>query len=281
MATKETTTLPARIEQPQAALVPMKSVDDLIKVGEFFERSGMFGCSQQGQGVVLAMTCAMSNLSPMEFIERYHLIQGRPSKRADAMLADLLELGGSYEIICRDDKRAAIKAKYRSAEGTFSFSWTEAQAERFPYAKDGKTLKDNWSTPRGRMQMLWARVVSDAVRTVCPLANRGTYTPEEVQEFAGTVVSERREPLPEPEPEQVVEQVSDPAPVAPVELEASAGPDVDYSVMPIGRYAGKKWSEFSDAQLQKALALRNTALTQEHLLAIEAELAERAQEVKP
>jgi hypothetical protein len=57
-----------------------------------------------------------------------------------------------------------------------------AQQEKWPFGK-GKELKTNWSTPIGRQDMLWARVVSRGVRKLAPGVVCGRYTPEEISDF--------------------------------------------------------------------------------------------------
>jgi hypothetical protein len=75
-----------------------------------------------------------------------------------------------------------VEIAYDGQTYTESLSWEDVQQERYIYAKDG-SLKDNWATPRGRRQMLWARVISEAVRTLAPEIVAGTYTPEETHDF--------------------------------------------------------------------------------------------------
>lgn len=269
----------------------IRSVDDLKSIGELFESSAMFGCTQQGQGMVLAMTCIMDNMTPLQFIQTYHLVKGRPSMRADAMLAGLLERGGTYKIIARDAERAAVEMEYKGAKATFTFSFSEAKAERFVYEKDGKTLKDNWATDRGRMQMLWARVVSDGVRTVCPIVVKGTYTPEEVADFDDRGAPRRAEPyvapapIKQPEPTGAAEPQSAAVEVLPREQAAgqeqaaepasASGAPVDPSLMPYGRMIGTPWSKMTDGQLEKALILKSDKFTDAHRDAIRAEIERR------
>ena len=281
---KENTTTLAPVARAIPAQMPVTTFEEMTRVGQLFEQSGMFGCTQQGQGTVLAMTCLMTGMNPLEFQQTYHIVQGRPTMRADAMLARLLEFGGTYEIIARDADRAAIKATFRDASGTFTLNWQEAQLEPFTKGRDGKP-KDNWASPRGRMQMLWARVVSDAVRTVCPLAVRGSYTPEEVIDFDPPARAHQPAPVAKPvdqEPVPTTEEPSRPLTTPPAkeivtpEVLPAPGP-VDFNVMPAGKFKGKPWTEFTDGQLAKALELDKPEFTTSHKDAVRAEIARRAQ----
>ncbi len=168
-------------------------------LGPAFARSKMFGCQNEQQGTVVALAVVMEGKSPFEISRKYHIIDGNLSKKSDAMLAEWRERGNDHEVVQRDPNGAEIKLIKKGIGpggsdhfSVFRFTWEEAQEEPFPWSKkknpDGsRQLKTNWSTPRARMQMLWARVVSDAVRTLCPEIVAGTYTPEEIADFENVV----------------------------------------------------------------------------------------------
>lgn len=163
--------------------------------GLSIHQSGIFGTKAACQGEVLAMECFARGVPPLTLAENYHLVMGKLSKKADAILDDFERLGGKSQLIERTPERAAIKLEYRGNAYEFSLSWEEAQQEPFVYdAKESEALaqlaagkkpaiKAKYSTPRSRTQMLWARVVSDSIRAICPAACRGVYTPEEVSDF--------------------------------------------------------------------------------------------------
>ena len=149
-------------------------------------------CMQDGQIVALTMWC--EGLTPIEFTRKYHLIQGKPVMRADAMLVELEQKGGSFEVVEKSANRAAIKIVSASGrKGEFQQTWEEAKESRWPWRDwrdHSKGLKDNWSTPTDRRTMLWSRCVSDAIRTIEPSINAGTYTVEEMMDVVdGRVVS--------------------------------------------------------------------------------------------
>lgn len=163
----------SKIQDPLAAIERM---------GKFIGESGMFGCQKVQQGMVIAAVCLARRIDPLEFIETYHLIGGKPSMRADKMLARFQERGGKLKIVSRTADRAAVLLTKDGEVSEFSLTWEDAQQEPFVWKEvpgGKKVLKDNYATPRARMQMLWARVVSDGIRTVDPGVNSGLYTPEE------------------------------------------------------------------------------------------------------
>ena len=171
------------------SLVPViKTVDDILRLGTAFERSGMFGCKEQGQGAVLVMTCLSENISPLRFTQTYHIIHNNVSMRADAMLARFVERGGKYKIIERSNTKAAAKFEKDGNVLDTEFGIEEARERHLTTSKNDGTEKDSWKyNPK---QMLWARLVSDSVRALDPGVNCGTYTPEEISDFGDANVRE-------------------------------------------------------------------------------------------
>ena len=286
---KENTALAMR----QNVSLQITDAESLIKVGELFDRCGMFGCSQQGQGLVLAMTCIQAGMTPLEFMQTYHIIEGKPAMRADAMLAKFVERGGKYTIEERSEKRAAATFTKENNTLKAEYTFAEAQRQGIIYGKDGKTVKTNWQ--KYPKQMLWARLVSDTVRALDPGVNMGTYTPEEVNDFddAKTVrpviptpitgeqvrKEQPEKPAPEPNGNQPAHACQAPA-AAPVT--APTGKAVEPEVMnknfdkvPCGKLTGKKWAELSDQQLAFATTWNHPAMTEQHKLEVRKEIEKR------
>ena len=255
-----------------AGLMPVSCQADLQTAGELVAQSGVFGRINPATGYVIALTCHQQRMPLMEFAETYHMVSGKPTMRADTMLARMVDLGGEYEIISRTADLASIKATCGKASATFSFSWDQAEAEPFVYVGDGVTLKDNYATPRSRMQMLWARVVSDAVRTVCPRANKGNYTPEEVHDFAE---NQPHQTTPKEIPADEIGHFMgtiEPDVLPPDENHSDAS---QFSLCPIGdaTMLGKPWSTFPTERLEKAL--KHPKITGEYVTEIQKTMRER------
>lgn len=164
-------------------------------MGRQIALSKMFGCDTEAQGQVMALECAVRRMPPLMLAERYHLIFGKLSMKAEAMLADFRgRFGGDYKILERTDDRAAIRLTLKDETQDFAFTWEQAQLEPFIYeGKDKEVvaalargqkpgLKVKYATPRSRMQMLWSRVVSDAVHVMAPEVGAGR-TPEEILDY--------------------------------------------------------------------------------------------------
>lgn len=260
------------------AIAPIANMSEFLSLAQEFEKSGMFGCTQPGQGAVLLSTCMTDRISPIEFIRTYHLIDGKPSMRADAMLAKFTQQGGKYKILSFTKDKAEGLFLFGDNEITMSMTMKEAEAAGLPYSKAGK-IKDNWKGfPR---QMLWARVVSSAIRLVAPQIVAGVYTPEEVQDFDKAAAIE---------PSAIrVEAKEVVLPVEPTEKEPAAAPKAEFSapveqdtesnVCPCGKVAGKTWAELPTETLLTILSSQHPAvkesMTTSHYVALREELKNR------
>lgn len=152
------------------------SVDQIQLMANAVAKSGLFGMKTPEQAMALMLVAQAEGYSPALAARDYHIIQGRPALKADAMLARFQMAGGRVEWVTYTDTE--VKATFSHAQGgSITLSWTFAQA-----AKIGLTTKDNWKNyPRA---MLRARVVSEGIRTVFPGCVVGVYTPEEVNDFS-------------------------------------------------------------------------------------------------
>jgi hypothetical protein len=298
--TPKTTALVKRNE------LPITGFDDLAKAGKFIAQSGLFGAKNDAQGFVLAATCHQERISFLEFKRRYHISEtGELMNRADGMLAEFRARGGRYKIIANSKEKAAAEFEFESNKIVYALTMAEVKEAGYCFAKGGD-LKMNWK--RFPDAMLWARLVSRAIRQLCPEAVAGTYTPEEVSDFddrpATTAAAPRREvtvspevadaklaalksvtPPPASETAPVDAEIVDDAPPPAPETTPEPQPDApapaadDCSVCPIGteKTKGKPWSEMDRALLCKALESKNPALTDGHRAAIAKELETRSE----
>lgn len=184
------------------------------KIGGMIARSGMFGCEKIEAGSVIAMTCLCDRISPLDFQRTYHLIGNRPSKRADAIVADFrTRKGGKLKIIERTAEAAEVELSLEGETQRFRMTWEEAQQEPFVWGKPEngkKVLKDKYATPHSRKQMLWYRVISDGIHTMAPeivagialteLAEDDT-PPATIKLATATVVDTTPEPAPVVKPQ--------------------------------------------------------------------------------
>ena len=153
-------------------LVPLQ---DITQMAEVAAGSKMFGFKNPQEAMAIMLLCQAENLHPAVAMRDYHVIQGRPALKADAMLARFQQAGGSVQWKDYTDEKVTGVFSHPSG-GSLEVSWSLAQAKSIGIAN-----KDNWKNyPRA---MLRARCVSEGIRSVFPGCVVGIYTPEEVQDF--------------------------------------------------------------------------------------------------
>lgn len=149
-------------------------VTDMERMAQAIAGSKLFGIQNPEQALALCLVAQAEGRHPATAAQDYHILQGRPSKKADAMLRDFLAGGGRVEWHALSDTIADATFSH-PAGGSARIDWTMARA------KQAGLTTAMWSKyPR---QMLRARTVSEGVRTVFPMATSGMYVPEEVAEF--------------------------------------------------------------------------------------------------
>ena len=153
-------------------LVPIQSLE---RMAQAVAQSKLFGITNQEQALALMLVAQAEGLHPATAARDYHIIQGRPALKADAMLARYLSSGGKVEWHDHTDTKVAATFSH-PAGGTLKIEWDMDRAK-----KAGLGGKDMWSKyPR---QMLRARVISEGIRATNPAVATGIYTPEEVQDM--------------------------------------------------------------------------------------------------
>lgn len=153
-------------------LVPMH---DLQTMASAIAKSGLFGAKTPEQALALMLVAQAEGLHPASAARDYDIIQGKGAKKSEAMLRDFLKAGGSVKWASLTDTTADATFSH-PAGGEVRITWDMLRAETA-----GLKGKEMWKKyPR---QMLRARCVSEGVRTVCPMATGGMYTPEEVQDM--------------------------------------------------------------------------------------------------
>lgn len=153
------------------------------KMGTFLAKSGMFGCEKIEQGMVIAMACLCERKSPLDIMKKYHIIEGKLSMRADAMLAEFIGRGGKVKWLKSGDDGTEARAIFTDKDGNaqeLAFSVEDAKKMKLAFVtSSGKPT--NWTKNPGAMCR--ARLTSKAIRMMDPACVAGTYTPEEVQDF--------------------------------------------------------------------------------------------------
>lgn len=154
-----------------SALVTI-SVNEVERMAHAVAKSGLFGVKNVEQAMALMLIAQAEGMHPAIAARDFHVIQGRPALKADAMLARFQAAGGKVQWTSYTELKVAGIFSH-PAGGSVEVEWTFAQAQ-----KAGLTGKDVWKQyPRA---MLRARVVSEGIRTVYPGVAVGVYTPEEI-----------------------------------------------------------------------------------------------------
>ena len=165
-----------------SALVTI-SVNEVERMANAVAKSGLFGVKNVEQAMALMLIAQAEGMHPAIAARDFHVIQGRPALKADAMLARFQAAGGKVQWTSYTDKIVSGVFSH-PAGGSVEIAWTIEQAKTA-----GLTGKDVWKQyPRA---MLRARVVSEGIRTVYPGVAVGVYTPEEIADADSSPRRER------------------------------------------------------------------------------------------
>jgi hypothetical protein len=163
---------------------PMKAIE---RLGEIIVKSSMFGCDRPEQGAMIAMACMSEKKDPLQIARTYHIIQGKLSKKYDAMLAEFYSEGG--KVVWHERTDEVVEATFVHPQN----GEIKMRVEMATLVKNGVALKPNGQLKDTYAQhpanMITARLVSNAMRLVCPSSVCGVYTPEEVGDFGSKPVN--------------------------------------------------------------------------------------------
>ena len=173
------------------------TLTDMGNMAKAFAQSGFFGYKNSSEAFTLMCLAQANGLHPAKAAERYHIIQGRPAMKADAMLAAFQESGGKVRWVKRTEKECTLHLSHPQG-GELDVTWSIDRA-----TKAGLTGKSTWK--QYPTQMLSARCVSEGVRALYPACLCGMYTPEEVADFSKAPKAEQAAPAPERTEAEVVQ----------------------------------------------------------------------------
>ena len=177
-------------------LVP---IGDIQTMAEVAAKSKMFGFKNTEEAMAIMLLCQAENLHPAIALRDFHVIQGRPALKADAMLARFQQAGGAVNWKVYEDEQVTGVFSHPQG-GSLEVTWTLAKAKLIGIAN-----KDNWRNYS--RAMLRARCVSEGIRSVYPGCVVGVYTPEEVQDF--TPPRDITPPVPQAPVEVIQEVIED------------------------------------------------------------------------
>jgi hypothetical protein len=163
----------------EITILPMSEIE---KMATAVAKSGMFGVKSIDQAMALMLIAQAEGKHPAIAARDYHIIQNKPTLKADAMLARFQQAGGKVQWTCYTDEKVTGKFSHPQG-GDIELTWTIEQAR-----KANLSTKDVWKAyPRA---MLRSRVISEAIRTIFPGVAIGVYTPEEMESFASSEMTD-------------------------------------------------------------------------------------------
>lgn len=201
----------AKPQQPvnTAALVPFEQME---KMAEAFAKSNLFGVKTKDAALALLMIAQAEGIHPALAVMEYDIIEGKPARKAERILARFQASGGKVEWLVYTD--TGVKAKFSHPQGApVEIEWTIAHAAKIKYYKRGGEggqggwypLVDKYNWKNYPRAMLRSRCIAEGVRACYPGTGLVLLSTEEATDY-GTLESE---PLPpEAEATHAIEQKS-------------------------------------------------------------------------
>lgn len=149
------------------------SIEVIERMATLGSRSGLFGIKSPEQAAALMLIAQAEGISPALALRDYHVINGRPTLKADAILARFQQAGGKVKWVRLTDTEATAVFSH-PAGGEVEISWTMEMAKK-------AQLLGNQTWQKYSRAMLRSRCISEGVRSVYPGVVCGVYTPEEVE----------------------------------------------------------------------------------------------------
>jgi len=157
------------------------SFNEMEQMAQAIAKSGLFGMKDTNSVLALMAVAQAEGLHPATAARDFHIIQGRPALKADAMLARFQNAGG--KVTWRDYADDKVTGVFSHPNGgELAVTWTIEQANKIGLVKPGS----GWQKfPRA---MLRSRCISEGIRSVFPGSVTGFYSPDEVENFETTPV---------------------------------------------------------------------------------------------
>lgn len=152
------------------AIVPFVEME---RMAVTVAKSNLFGMKTPEQALALMCLAQAEGVHPMIAVRDYHIIDGKPTLKADTMLARFQESGGIVEWHCMTDEKCEGSFTHPQAPKPIRLDWTIERATRA-----GLMNRGSWKGyPRA---MLRARLIAEGVRATYPAVIAGKYAPEEL-----------------------------------------------------------------------------------------------------
>lgn len=181
------------------------SFNDMQSMADAIAKSGLFGMKDTNSVLALMAVAQAEGLHPATAARDFHIIQGRPALKADAMLARFQNAGGKVDWTEYTDERVTGVFTHPNG-GSLAVTWTIEQATKIGLVKPGS----GWQKfPRA---MLRSRCISEGIRSVFPGSVTGFYSPEEVADFDNPPIKDITPPktvIEAPKPVSIIDMEDD------------------------------------------------------------------------
>jgi hypothetical protein len=152
------------------------AVSDMTVMADSIVKSGFYGFKTKEQVMAVMLVAQAENKHPASVVQEYDIIQGKPALKSQAILARFQLSGGSVQWDEVTPKK--VKGTFKHPQGgSLTVEWTIEMAKQAGIYREGS----GWS--KYPEDMLRARVISRAVRSIYPACILGHYATEEVMDF--------------------------------------------------------------------------------------------------
>jgi len=173
---------PMQLRQLNAIETAAMTLDSLWWLAQRVADGKLFpGLTNDAAVFTLMCICQSEGLHPIEALRQYDIVEGRPAMKAAAIQAKFLSRGGRIKILVRtnEEARAVFTHPQLCPDGwENSVSFADLQKRGITNGRDG--VKTNYK--RSPAEMLWARLVSNSIRTIDPGIVVGITSSEELRD---------------------------------------------------------------------------------------------------
>lgn len=154
----------------------LATVQDMKTMAKAIVASGFAGCKNEDQALTLMLIAQAEGRHPGIIARDYHVINGRPSLKADTMLARFQEQGGTVRWNCLTNERAEAVFSHKRG-GELTIDWDIQRAKQAGVYDSNP----NWKKyPRAQLR---SRCITEGIRSILPGVLCGVYTPEEIADM--------------------------------------------------------------------------------------------------
>jgi hypothetical protein len=152
------------------------SFNDMQLMADSLVKSNFYGFKAKEQILAVMCVAQAEGKHPATVVQEYDIIQGRPALKSQAVLARFQLSGGKVQWDSVSPKKVVGTFSHPSG-GTITVEWTIEMAKQAGIFRDGS----GWT--KYPEDMLRARVITRAVRSIYPGCILGHYSAEEVADF--------------------------------------------------------------------------------------------------